>query len=215
MKVVIMKVLVFLLLLTLCLSATYKTEKYYSLDTTCSNYFTSWLVIEVATCTPTVTCENLNNNAGRITTCSTLLPTFPDGWVKFYAYQTLDCSGPVAITGAPLATCTGYWVGSAVKVNCVGSACRVWNCAMALSSCDGCPSQDTNGIDVCITGNPTSGYPMLAFKISPPPFTTTATTLSSTTAPVNNTNTTIPAQASTMFVSFGLLFFLALIAIIL
>lgn len=195
--------LLFVLLFVSCFGATFKVEKYYSQDTTCSNYYTSWFVSQVTSCTAAPGCENLNNNAGRIVECATSIPTFPDGWVTFSAYQTADCTGNVGIMAAPLATCTGYWIGSAVQINCVGSQCRVFNCGLAQQTCLGCPYQDTNGINTCITGNPTTGYTMLSYKIAPPAFTTTRTTTASgaTTAPANNTNTTRPASGSAVSVS--------------
>jgi hypothetical protein len=187
--------ILFLLLAFSDVNAVFKTDKYYSQDVTCSNYFTSWFVSQVTTCTPVATCENLNGVVGRITTCTATAPTFPDGWVTFTSYQTLDCSDAGVIMSAPLATCTGYWVGSPVSLNCVGSACRLTNCAQALQSCAGCPSQDTNGINTCVQGNPTSGYTMLAFNIAPPPFTTarpTTTGATTTTAVVINGTTATP-----------------------
>jgi hypothetical protein len=190
-------------------SATFKVEKYYSQDVTCSNYYTSWFVTPVTSCVAVSTCENLNNNAGRIVECVGSLPTFPDGWVTFSAYQTIDCTGNVAIMAAPLATCTGYWIGSPVQVNCAGSQCRVINCGAAQASCAGCPYQDTNGTNVCIRGNPTSGYTMLSYSIAPPPFTTARTTTSTrannvTTAPAN-VNTTRPGCGCMWMASIPLL----------
>jgi hypothetical protein len=201
---------IFLSLLACCLSTTYKIEKYYSEDVSCSNYFTSWYVTQVASCSA-VLCENLNNNAGRVTDCSASAPVYPDGWVTFSAYQTIDCSDIPSVSSAPLATCTGFWVGSSVQVNCVGTACRVINCGLASNQCGGCPSQDTNGTNVCIQGNPTQGYTMLGFKIVPPPFTTTRSpTVAS--PPTTAAPTGVPTNSSTAHQVVVALVVIALIA---
>ena len=208
-----------LLLLISGANGLFRVEKYYSQDLTCANYFTSWFVAEVATCTAAPTCENLNNNVGRTVTCSATVPTFPPGWVTFSSYQTIDCTGNVNIMSAPLAVCTGVWIGSPLKLNCVGSDCLLVNCDSGIFSCSGCPSQQTSGINTCIRGNPTSAYTMLSFSITPPAFTTMATTTTtiagSTTAPIviNGTTaapTTKPACSSSVNISWVLVTILIL-----
>lgn len=197
-----MRIIIFLALFQICLAGTFKIEKFYSQDTTCSNYFTSWLVSEVSSCTPVATCENLNDMTGRITTCVTSLPTFPDGWVTFSSYQSINCGGSVTILSTPLATCTGIWVASAVSINCVGSNCRIFECSSSSTNCGGCPYKDTNVTDACVRGNPTDTFTMFSYIISPPAFTTsrTSTTTGLTSSPANNTttttNTTKPACGS-------------------
>jgi hypothetical protein len=190
----------FLALFQICLGATFKIDKFYSQDTTCSNYFTSWLVSEVVSCTPAATCTNLNGMTGRITTCASSVPTFPDGWVTFSSYQTLNCGGSVTILSAPLATCSGIWVGSAVSINCVGSNCRVFECSSSSTTCGGCPYKDTNVTNACVNGNPTDTFSMLSYRISPPAFTTarSTTTTGLTTISQSSTNgasTTRPGGA--------------------
>lgn len=173
-------------------STTYQIDKYYSQDLSCSKQETSWAITEVASCTPTTSCQNLNGLTGHQTTCQTVAPTVPTGWATFVAYQDLNCALVPTIMSVPADGCTGYWIGATVALLCSSQVGTVVDCQQNSQTCGGCSFKSANKNGTCTRGNPTLSYTMSSYKFNCPSVTTRATTITATSS---STQTTRPSCA--------------------
>lgn len=146
--------------------ASYQVTQYYSGDLTCSSAFTAMQIVESTTCTPSSTCTNINNNYGQKVSCVSAPPSYPSGWAALEIWTgSASCQGTsTGILVAPADTCTGKWIYSTAQFNCSNNL--ILDCQASVATCGGCSSKTVTSGGSCVTGNPTTSFPILSYKFT-------------------------------------------------
>lgn len=143
---------------------TYQVTQFFSNDLTCSNAFTAMQIVQSASCTPSSTCTNVNNNFGSKVSCVTAPPQYPSGWAALEIWvSSSGCSGTSdGILVAPADTCTGKWSLATMQMNCSNNV--ILDCSATVSGCGGCSSKSATQGGSCVTGNPVTSLAVQSYK---------------------------------------------------
>lgn len=146
--------------------ASYQVTQYYSGDLTCSSAFTAMQIVESTTCVPVNTCTNINNNFGQKISCVSAPPSYPSGWAALEIWTgSSSCqSTSNGILVAPANTCTGKWAYSTAQFNCSNNL--IIDCQATSATCGGCSSKAVTPGGNCVTGNPTTSFPIQSYKFT-------------------------------------------------
>jgi hypothetical protein len=149
--------LFFLPFFTLLVSSDAVLRTYYSNDVSCSGKPTVKLASN-GDCASfgEPYCTNFINITGVITTCPGAVIFDPD-WASIQVWaSSTTCQGiPDYIIAMPANTCSGYWQGPTMSLDCASSSVR--DCqGYIVPTCDECPSHRVDNSGRCTIGNPTS-----------------------------------------------------------
>lgn len=140
---------------------------FWSGNPTCNAPPTLNLYTTAGTCTPAL-CSSMGGLAGTQTNCPTSFPGAGRGAsIQVWSTST-TCSGqPDSILVLQNDTCSGYWSGATVQLNCAGSG-SITDCGAAKASCVGCPSKPATKTGVCVAGNPTTSFTIASYIFTCP-----------------------------------------------
>lgn len=113
------------------------------------------------------------NITGAITSCPETV-VMPRNWATLQGWSLSEtCAGfPDYTIAIPPNTCSGYWDGPTMQLDCANSAIKECLDEAPLNGCENCPSKPANASGLCVVGNPTSNFPMIAYIFTCPCFET-------------------------------------------
>jgi hypothetical protein len=150
-------------------------QEFYSQDLTCSGAQPSVRFVPNRACSTEAVagitlgvCVNAFNLSGSITTCPETV-VLPPHWASLQGWAgNALCAGlPDYTIAMPANTCSGYWDGPTMELDCAVHAVR--ECAEDEATCQGCPSRAANARGTCAAGNPTLNLPMASYIFTCPP----------------------------------------------
>lgn len=114
------------------------------------------------------TCADLNGLAKVTTECTNTYDRPPAGVsLEVWATSTTCGGAPDSIVYMTNFTCSGFWSGATILMNCGGTG-SIQDCGASVASCNGCPSKPATKGGACITGNPTTSFAIASYKFTCP-----------------------------------------------
>ncbi len=144
-------------------------QEFYSQDTTCSGHptvkYTSNLGCEFAG--QDSVCINFINYTGFITTCPESV-VLPPKWASIQVWaSSTTCSGlPDFTISTPPNTCSGYWLGPTIELDCHKSLIK--ECEEDSATCEECPSTRVDARGICTVGSPIQYFSMASYIFTCP-----------------------------------------------
>lgn len=154
-------------------------QGFYSGDLECKGNPTIYLESK-GNCLPTP-CLNFVNITGAIKSCPKVA-IHPPGWVtmRIWASSTSCGGSPDHSISIPPDTCSGYWAGPTIQIDCSTSSLR--DCFQNVPTCEECPLSTIDTTGSCIEGNPTISFTIASYEITCP---SAEITIASATKPAN------------------------------
>lgn len=112
-------------------------------------------------------CTNFLGLIGYTTTCPEIV-VLPPNWASIQVWAgTTTCSGqPDFAIALPPNTCSGYWLGPTIQVDCLTSSIR--QCLDSAPDCSQCPSSPADTRGLCTSGNLITNFSSASYILTCP-----------------------------------------------